>query len=129
MFQPIIYGLICLVIAGPALAASGQFDGVYVGARMPTKGSTPPCAPPESVSVMITGDEMRITNSKLQNFGLTFDPRPDGSFDMTYEDLGGTTVDIRGRVAKGILDAHVVNYATTCEYRWHLEKKRSRNSD
>jgi hypothetical protein len=129
MLRPIVYGLTCLAIACATLAAGNEFDGVYVGARLPTKGSTPPCAPRESVSVTITGDELRFTNSKLQNFGLTFDPNPDGSFDMTYEDVGGTTVDIRGRVAKGVLDAHVVNYGTACEYQWHLEKKQARNSN
>jgi hypothetical protein len=129
MFRPIVYGLTCLAIAGAALAASSQFDGVYLGTRTPTRGSTPPCSPREMVSVTIAGNVLHFTNSKLQNFGLEFDPNTDGSFDTDYVDDGGATVDIRGRVAKGILDAHVVNYATSCEYDWHLEKQQTKNSN
>ena len=129
MFRLIVYGLTCLAIAGAAAAADTQFDGIYVGARVPTKGSTPQCSPRESVSVTISGNTLQFTNSKLQHFGLAFEPRPDGSFDMTYNDVGGTTVDIQGGVAKGVLDAHVVDYATSCEYQWRLEKKQAKNSN
>jgi hypothetical protein len=129
MLRPIIFGLTCLAMAGVAQAAGNQFDGAYVGTRTPTKGFTPQCPPREDVSATIAGNSLQFSNSRLQHFGLTFYPHPDGSFDTTYVDVGGATVEIQGHVSQGALDAHVVDYATSCEYQWHLEKKSPKNSN
>ena len=110
-----------LAAAGPAVAAGGSFDGVYTGKRVLTKGPAGSCPAEESVSVTIHGDVLAFTNSALQNYAIGFDPQPDGTFTDTHVDIGGDVVDIRGRVADGVLDADVTN--PPCEHHWRLEKK------
>jgi hypothetical protein len=111
-------GIICLIMAGTALGTEGPFDGVYTGKRTPTKGSVPPCAAEEGVSVTISGETLTFTNSKLQNAGLGFEPHQDGSFSTIYQ--GVETVLIEGRIVGDVLDADVSD--SSCSHHWHLKK-------
>jgi hypothetical protein len=90
--------MFCFAVAGPASGTGNTFDGVYTGERLLTKGSHPPCAGEEDVSVTIEGDILTFTNRALKNFAISFDPHPDGSFKLTYVDIGGASVDIQGRI-------------------------------
>jgi hypothetical protein len=117
-----IQAMICLAIAGPALAAGNTFDGVYTGKRLLTKGPSL-CLREDPVSITINERTMSVTNSELKDFAIGFDPRPDGSFEKTYDDLGGNAL-IKGRITKGSIDADVTNYATSCTHHWHLTKQR-----
>jgi hypothetical protein len=114
---------LCLALATmPALGAEHQFDGIYNGKRVLTKGSASPTCPPEDdVSVAIHGETLTFTNSALKNFTQPFYPHPDGSFGETYTDAGGTVVHYRGRVVGDVIDADVEN--PPCEYHWHLKKE------
>jgi hypothetical protein len=118
----VICGMICLAVAGSALHAENTFDGVYTGQRVLTKGSSPPCLVKEDVSVTISDGALSFTNSALQNFGMGFDPAPDGSFSEMYNDVGGGDVVFRGHITGDTIEADVTNYATACEYHWHLKK-------
>jgi hypothetical protein len=120
-----ICATICLAATGPILGAEATFNGVYSGRRVLTKGSDPTCPSEENVSVTIKGDELMFTNSALQDFGIGFDPNPDGSFRETYVDIGGAYVDIRGRIVDDLLDADVTN--GSCEHHWHLKKESPRS--
>ena len=122
-----IYGMICLAITGPASAAGNTFDGVYTGKRLLTKGPTSAQCPAEDpVSVTINGRSLTatFTNSALKDFAIGFDPQPDGSFDEAYDDVGGASIFIKGRIAGDSIDADVTNYSTTCTHHWHLTKQR-----
>jgi hypothetical protein len=112
--------LIWLIAAGAALGAESPFDGVYTGKRSPMKGPVPPCAAEEDVSVTIDGETLTFTNSKLRSFGLGFHPHQDGSFSEIYQDSGGDTVLIEGRIVDAILDADVSD--RSCGHHWHLKK-------
>jgi hypothetical protein len=101
--------MICLAVAGSAQGAENTFDGVYTGKRVLTEGSGPTCSAGEDVSITIDDGELTFTNSALQNFAISFDPHPDGSFHETYVDSGGAVVDIRGRINGDQLDADVTN--------------------
>jgi hypothetical protein len=113
-----IVASICLTIVRPATA--DPFDGVYTGKRSLTKGSVPPCTAEEDVSVTISGETLTFTNSKLRHVGLGFYPHQDGSFTEIYQDIGGGTVLIEGRIVGDILNADVSD--STCEHHWHLKK-------
>jgi hypothetical protein len=115
-----VFLMICLIMAGTALGAEGPFDGVYTGKQSPTKGPVPPCAAEEDVSVTISGEALTFTHSRLRNFGLGFHPHQDGSFSEIYQDIGGDTVLIEGRIVGGILDADVSG--RSCRHHWHLKK-------
>jgi hypothetical protein len=114
---------LCLAIAGiPALGAAQNFDGVYSGKRVLTKGSASPTCPAEDdVSVTIHGGMMTFTNSALKNFSQPFDPSPDGQFGETYTDAGGAVVHYHGRIVGDVIDADASN--PPCEYHWHLKKQ------
>jgi hypothetical protein len=123
-FLAILGAIACFGIAGPASAAGNSFDGVYIGKRSLTKGPTSSRCPAEDpVSVTIHGPQLKYTDSALKEFVIAFDPQPDGSFDQTYEDVGGTTIFYKGRVAGDSIDADVTNYATECTHHWHLTKQ------
>jgi hypothetical protein len=117
----VISGVICLVVAGPAVRAEGTFDGAYTGKRLLTKGPVPPCLVEEDVSVTIHGGTLTFTDSQLQNFVIGFDPRPDGSFSQISAGIEGSVVAIRGRIIGDALEADVAN--DTCTHHWHLGKE------
>jgi hypothetical protein len=116
-----------LCLAGiSALGAEHNFDGVYTGKRLLTKGSAGQNCPAEdNVSVTIHGETLTFTNSALKNFTEPFDPGPDGSFGQTHTGEGGGAVHYHGRIIGDVMDADVTNYATdpVCEYHWHLKKE------
>jgi hypothetical protein len=70
------------VVAGsPAPGVEQNFDGVYSGKRVLTKGAADSTCPSEDdVSVTIHGGTLTFTNSALQNFPQSFDPSPEGQF-------------------------------------------------
>jgi hypothetical protein len=119
MRSGIVIGMICLTV--PAVAAVDTFDGVYAGTKVLTKGPSSGCPTTEDVSITITGSVLTFTDSELRSFPIDFEPRPDGSFDEISINLGGTTVDIHGRVTGSSLEADVIN--PPCVHHWHLEKK------
>jgi hypothetical protein len=115
--------LLCMVglaVVEPALRAENEFDGVYTGKRVLTKGSGPTCPTEEDVSVTIYGATLTFTNSALRNFAMGFVPPPDGSFGEIYTDIGGASVLIRGRIVGDVLDADVSD--GPCEHHWHLTR-------
>jgi hypothetical protein len=115
--------LLCMVglaVVEPALRAENEFDGVYTGKRVLTKGSGPTCPTEEDVSVTIYGATLTFTNSALRNFAMGFVPHPDGSFGEIYTDIGGASVLIRGRIVGDVLDADVSD--GPCEHHWHLTR-------
>ena len=116
-----ICGLALLAIAEPTAGAADPFDGVYTGKRTLTKGPAGNCPGEEGVSVTISGEVLTFTNSQLQNYPLAFDPHPDGTFIQQHVELGGTVVDIRGRITGRVLDADVTN--PPCEHHWRVERK------
>jgi hypothetical protein len=117
--------MVSIALAGPASAAGSTFDGVYTGKRSLTNGPTSSrCPANDDVSVTIHEHTLKFTDSVLKDFVLSFDPQPDGSFDMTYDDVGGGTVSIKGRVTGASIDADVTNYSTTCTHHWYLTKRR-----
>jgi hypothetical protein len=115
-------GLIFSVFAGLSLAAETTFDGVYTGDRVLTKGTASSCPKQEDLSVTIQRETLRFTHSRLQNFALGFHPHQDGSFSHIYQDVGGSSVLIQGRIIGDLLDADVSD--NTCEHHWHLKKDR-----
>jgi hypothetical protein len=72
--RPAKCAIVYVLSIGLAFGAEGTFDGVYTGKWSPTKGPVPPCAAEEDVSVTISGETLTFTHSKLQNFGLGFQP-------------------------------------------------------
>ena len=115
-----VCGLLVVAAAEPALGAADTFDGVYIGKRVLTKSSGAACPTQDDVSVTIHGAELTFSNSQFRNFGIGFDPNPDGSFSQIYTDIGGASVLIQGRVVGDILEADVTN--GPCEHHWHLTK-------
>ena len=91
---------LCLAVAGiPALGAEHNYNGVYTGNRLLTKGSGPMCSVDEGVTVTIHGQTLTFTDPNFQKFiVLEFYLRQDGSFGLIYVDAGGATVNIRGHV-------------------------------
>jgi hypothetical protein len=114
--------MVAAALAGAASAAGSTFDGVYTGKRSLTKGPSL-CLREDPVSITINERTMTVTNRELKNFVIGFDPKPNGSFEKNYDDLGGSAL-IKGRVAGGSIDAEVTNYATSCTHHWHLTKQR-----
>jgi hypothetical protein len=80
------------------LDAADKFDGVYIGKQVLTKSSGPACPTGDDVAVIIHGEALTFTNSKLHNFSIGLDPHQDGSFRQIYTDIGGASVLIQGRV-------------------------------
>ena len=113
--------LIAAVAAIPSKASGDAFDGTYEGVRVLTKGDPSSCIQQENVSVIIAPGTLTFTDSKLKNFTMGFNPHPDGSFNQFHVDVGGSVVDIHGRVVGNVLDADVTN--APCEHHWHLEKR------
>jgi hypothetical protein len=111
-----------MALIGP-LRAEGQYDGTYAGKRVRVDGPPEACPAEDDVSVTIKGIVLTFTNSQLQNYGITIEPSPDGSFRQSSVS-GGTVVNIQGRIAGDTLDADVVSLATTCKHHWHLTKQR-----
>jgi hypothetical protein len=120
---PVICGMIYLAITGPCSAAENTFDGVYSGKRVLIQGNAGLCPGQDDVSVTILGNTLKVTNSALRDFVLSFNPHPDGSFNQIYQDTGGTAVLIKGRVIGDILDADVTNEGSPCKHHWHLTKE------
>jgi hypothetical protein len=112
-----------LAIAGiPALGAEHKFDGVYVGKRSLTEGSTSSfCPAEEDVSVIIQGDTMSFTDRAFKKFAISFYPSQDGSFGEIYTGEGGGAVRIRGRVVGDVMEADVSN--PPCNHHRHLKKE------
>jgi hypothetical protein len=115
--------LACLVISisTPVAPADASYDGQYTGKRMLTDGPADSCPAEENVSVIIQGDVLSFTDSALMNYGLPFNPEPDGTFTVDHVDESGVLMEIQGRVVGGVLDADVND--PPCEYHWSLEKK------
>jgi hypothetical protein len=113
-------GLLVVAVAEPASGAADMFDGVYIGKQMLTKSSGLACPTGDDVSVIIHGEALTFTNSKLRNFSIGFDPHQDGSFRQIYTDIGGASVLIQGRVAGDVLEADVTD--GPCEHHWHLTR-------
>jgi hypothetical protein len=112
-----------LVVAALPTQAFGQaFDGTYAGKRVLTKGDpSANCTRQEDVSVIIKTGTLTFTDSALENYTIGFDPHPDGSFNQLHVDIGGSVVDIHGRIVGDTLDADVT--ISSCQHHWHLEKK------
>ena len=116
----LIFGMIYLV-AGPALSAEHEYDGVYTGKRSLTKGTASTnCPTADDVSVTITGESLTFTDSRLNNYFMPFYPDADGSFGETHTDQGGGVYHHHGRIIGDIIDADTDN--PDCEYHWHLKK-------
>jgi hypothetical protein len=113
-------GVMCLLIAGPALGVENRFDGAYIGKRTLTKGFGSMCPANDNVSVDIHGETLTFTNSRLQSFVMGFHPRQDGSFHQSHVHSQGAFVSIRGRVIGDLIEADVTN--PPCEHHWHLKK-------
>ena len=111
----------CIALAVPARGAETSLDGTYTGERVLTKGDPASCVAKDTVSIVIHGDELRFTNSRVKDYTISFSPRADGSFDSLSADISGLVVTIRGHVGGGVLDADVVS--TYCSNHWHLEKQ------
>jgi hypothetical protein len=103
------------VVAGrPALSDEQNFDGVYSGKRVLTKGEADSTCPAEDdVSVTIHRGTLTFTNSALQNFPQPFDHSPDAQFGETYTDREGAVVQLSWSYS-WIIDADVSN--PPCEY-------------
>jgi hypothetical protein len=117
----VVCSLACLVITTPVALANASYDGQYTGKRVLTNGPADSCPAEDDVSVTIQGDVLSFTNSELKDYGLPFNPEPDGTFTVDHMDASGGIVEIQGRVVGGVLDADVNN--PPCEHHWSLEKK------
>jgi hypothetical protein len=126
MLRSVIRGLICLACVGAALGETSQFEGVYTGQRVLTKGDPGACVASDSVTVTIHGDVLTFTTSRVKAYTISLSPGPDGYFTQLSSDIGGSVVDIRGRIAAGVLDSDVTG--ATCAHHWHLEKKAGQNN-
>jgi hypothetical protein len=124
MRRSAIRGLICLAWAGTAQGETSQFDGVYTGQRVLTKGDPDACLATDAVTVTIRGGVLTFTTSRVKEYTISLSPDPDGSFAQLSADVGGTVVDIRGRIAADVLDSDVTS--ANCAHHWHLEKKADR---
>ena len=117
---------LCLAVAGiSALGAEHNFDGVYTGKRLLTKGAAgPDCPAEDNVSVTIHGEMLTFTNSAYQNHTENFHPALDGSFGYNLI-VRGEVVIYNGRIIGDVIDADVTNNTTNppCEYHWHLKKE------
>jgi hypothetical protein len=113
--------MVWLAVAGSALGEY-TFDGVYTG-RALTSGSTAICAAEDNVFVTINGHELSFSDSIVQDVIIGFDASPDGSFAETYQDVGGETVAIKGRVAGDVMEADVSDDSTACVHHWHLTRQ------
>ena len=74
-----------------------------------------------NASATIHDDALTLTQGELRNFSTNFNPRLDGSFGEIYNDAGGFSVLIRGRLADDAIDADATS--STCVYHWHLKKE------
>jgi hypothetical protein len=127
MLRAIVYGLAYLVTAGPALAADDQFDGVYIGTMELTNGSAPGCLASGAVSITISGNNMKLVDSRSHAFALRFDPALDGSFITSYQGLADGLVDVRGGVAGKVVNMDTTNYGDGCAHHVHAEKSGPKN--
>ena len=86
-----------------------------------TKGTASAACPAEDdVSVTISGETLKFTNSALKDYVMPFDPALDGSFGETHTDEGGAVAHYHGRIIGDLIDADTQN--RDCEYHWHLKK-------
>jgi hypothetical protein len=116
--------LAMFVVAGFGSASPGvaeSFDGSYVGERSLTHGDPSACVDKEAVSATIHGGTLTFTDSAAKNYTISFSPQSDGSFVELSANIGGTVVDIRGRITGGVLDSDV--RSAYCVHHWHLEKR------
>jgi hypothetical protein len=114
-----VFVVACFGSASPGVAQS--FDGSYVGERSLTKGDPSACVAKDPVSVTIDGGTLTFINSSAKKYTISFSPHSDGSFVQLSANIGGAVVDIRGRIAGGMLDSDVTS--AYCVYHWHLEKR------
>jgi hypothetical protein len=114
-----ICGVIGVAI-GPALSAENSFDGAYIGKRVLTKGSTPPCTTEDEATVNVRGAALLFTDNRLHDYPMGFYPQPDGSFSQISEGIENSYFSIQGHIGGGVLDADVAVGA--CEYHWHLKR-------
>jgi hypothetical protein len=112
--------VVCLFVAAPALGAENTFDGTYTGKRVLTKGIDQTCPTEDDVSVIIHGESLTFSNSKLRGYVVGFEPHPDGSFSETSTGIEGTIVLIEGRIVGDVIDADVTTSA--CKHHWHLKR-------
>jgi hypothetical protein len=122
----VICALICVAVSEPLYGAESTFDGVYAGKRVRTDGPPHLCLAEENVTVTITRDILKFTNGALQNFTLSFEPKEDGSFKETYDNISSSTVLVEGRIVGDTLDADVFNLSTNCKHHWHLTKEQKK---
>jgi hypothetical protein len=121
-------GVIHLAATGSSIGADSTYDGAYTGQRLLTEGPIAACPTEEEVSATIKGGVLTFTNSRLKKFGIGFNPDPNGSFKLininagggalVYDETGGGTVTIQGRIKGDVIDADVVN--GPCTHHWHL---------
>ena len=102
----------------PALSADNSFDGLYMGKRVLTKGSDQACPAEEDVSVVIQGEMLRFTNSRLHSFSIGFEPLPNGSFDQISAGDQGAFVSIKGHIVGDAIEADVAD--SVCEHHWRV---------
>jgi len=113
-------GLICLV-AATVLGVAQTFDGVYGGSRSLTKGPAYLCSTDDNrLSVTIHAGTLEFTDGDYDHLVIAFTPKPDGSFQQTYNE-GDGEVTIRGSIVGSVIDADVTD--SFCEHRWHLNKQ------
>ena len=86
-----------------------------------TKGPAYLCSPDDKVSVTIRGETLEFTDGDASHLVIAFAPKPDGSFQQTYNDADDEKVNIRGRIVGSIIDADVTD--AFCAHRWHLSKQ------
>ena len=109
--------IVCVVVVAPAFGAGNSFDGTYTGERVLTKGDPDACVAKDAVSLVIQGDELTFTNSRVKDYTISFLPRADGSFGELSANISGAVVLIRGHVGAGVLDSDVIS--TDCTHHWH----------
>lgn len=119
----VLCGIICVAVSAPSYGAGNTFDGVYKGKRVRTEGPTNLCVAEEDVSITVTGEVLSFTNSLHKEFKIGFEPEADGTFDIIYNDISGTTVTIKGKVTGDSMVADVVNLSTECKHHWSLTKE------
>jgi hypothetical protein len=101
--------------------AADVVDGTYTGERVLTRGDPSACVVKDAVSATIQDGQLTFTNSRVRAYTISFSPRADGSFGQLSANVGGVVVDIRGRVADGVLDSDVAS--AQCEHHWQLERR------
>lgn len=110
----------CIALAVRAFGAE-NYDGTYKGERVLTKGENGACVAKDPVTIVIHGDELTFTDSRVQDYTMSFTPEADGSFEQLSTTGSDAAVSIRGHIGGGVLDADVNR--DQCAHHWHAEKQ------